>query len=121
MIKRALSIIFFFFIMSSVSLANKTSVALSGPEAVPAGTEVTITVSVTHRGNSAIHFTNRVWVKAGDKEIARWEFSASDRPESADFTRTVKITVVAPVEITAQGNCNLHGSDGPAVLAIGLK
>jgi len=120
---RKRSILFFllFPVLSSFLPANKTTVALAGPEAVAAGTEVTITVHVSHKGNSAIHHTNWVWVKADGKEIARWEFTASHRPESADFSREVKYMVSGPVELTAQGNCVLHGGQEPAVLKIGVK
>lgn len=107
--------------LASAATANKTSVALSGPESVAAGTEVTITVNVSHKGNSSFHHTNWVVVKADGVEIARWDFKASSRPESGDFAREVKYTVVKAVEITAQGNCNIHGSRGPAVLSIGVK
>lgn len=106
---------------SSVLLANKTSVTLSGPQAVAAGTEVTIVVQVSHSANGAGHYTNWVSVKADGKEIARWDFSSTKRPEDANFTREVKWTVTAPVEITAQGNCNLHGGRAPAVLKIALN
>jgi len=106
---------------SSVLLANKTTVTLSGPASVAAGTEVTIVVQVSHSANGAGHYTNWISVKADGKEIARWDFSSAKRPESADFTREVKWTVSAPVEITAQGNCNLHGGRAPAVLKIALK
>jgi hypothetical protein len=47
-------------------------VSLEGPESVAAGTEITITVNVAHRGNSAFHYTNWVVIKAGSEEIARW-------------------------------------------------
>ena len=110
-----------FLIVSSGALANRTAVLLEGPESAAAGSEVTFTVSVTHRGNSALHHTNWLVVKADGKEIARWDFKASERPESENFTREFKYTVEKSVEITAQGNCNIHGSDGPAVLKITVE
>jgi desulfoferrodoxin (superoxide reductase-like protein) len=119
--KRGIAFLFLLPILSSVALANRTLAALSGPDSVAVGTEVTITISISHKGNSASHYTNWVWVKADGKEIARWEFDASRLPESENFTREVKFTVVKAVEITAQGNCIRHGSRGPAVLKIGLK
>lgn len=107
--------------ITSEALANKTTVTLVGPDSAAAGTEVTITVNVSHKGNSSFHYTNWVVVKADGVEIVRWEFKASSRPESGDFTREVKYTIGKTVEITAQGNCNLHGSRGPAVLSIAVK
>ena len=61
--------------------ANKTSVAVMGPDAVAAGTEVTLTISVTHKGNSVFHHTNWVVVKADGAEIARWDFKARACPK----------------------------------------
>jgi desulfoferrodoxin (superoxide reductase-like protein) len=89
-------------------------VTLAAPETVAAGTEVTITVSVSHRGNSGFHHTKWVWIKADGVEIARWDFKRSKLPENGDFSREVKYTVNKAVEITAQGRCNIHGSKGPA-------
>jgi desulfoferrodoxin (superoxide reductase-like protein) len=106
---------------STAAFANKTAVSLDGPESAAAGTEITLTVTVSHKGNSGFHYTNWVVVKADGEEIARWDFKSSDRPESENFTREIKYTVEKTVEITAQGNCNIHGSEGPAVLKITVE
>lgn len=106
---------------ASDALANKTSVAITAPESVEAGTEVTITLNVSHKGNSALHHTNWVVVKADGTEIARWDFKGSQRPENESFTREVKYKIVKSVEITAQGHCNIHGSPDPAVFKITVK
>jgi len=119
--KQPVLFLFLFTALSAVLLANRTAVALAGPVSVAAGTEVTITIQVTHSANTATHYTNWVSVKADGKEIARWDFSASHLPENENFSRTVKYTVSKPVEIVAQGNCVRHGSRGPAVLKIGLN
>jgi len=113
--------LFLFLAFASKALANKTEASLAGPESVAGGTEVTITVNISHRGNSAFHYTDWVRVKADGVEIARWDFTSSSRPESEKFSREVKFTVTKPVEITAEGHCSLHGSKGPAVLKISLK
>ena len=60
--------------LTSDALANKPSVAIVAPESVEAGTEVTIALNVSHKGNSFLHFTNWVVVKADGVEIARWDF-----------------------------------------------
>jgi len=119
--KLAVSALCFLIGASTAAYANRTAVSLEGPESVAAGTEITITVNVVHRGNSAFHYTNWVVIKAGSEEIARWDFKSSDRPESENFTREFKYTVDKTVEITAQGNCSLHGSEGPAVLKITVE
>ena len=106
---------------STAALANKTAVSLDGPESAAAGTEITLTVTVSHRGNSAFHYTNWIVVKVDGEEIARWNFKSSERPESENFTRELKYTVEKTVEITTQGNCNIHGSEGPAVLKITVE
>lgn len=106
---------------TTAAYANRTAVTLEGPESVAAGTEITLTITVSHSGNSVFHYTNWVVVKADDEEIARWDFKSSERPESATFSRELKYTVEKDVEITAQGNCNLHGSEGPAVLTITIE
>ncbi|MDD8026629.1 MAG: desulfoferrodoxin family protein [Acidobacteriota bacterium] len=108
-------------VFSSVALANKTSVAIVAPASVAAGTEVTITINVSHKGNSGFHHTNWVVVKADGAEIARWDFKASSLPESADFTRVTKFTVTKPVEIIAQGHCSIHGSKGPVAFKIAVQ
>ena len=82
---------------------------------------MTITLSVSHKGNSALHHTNWVVVKADGKEIARWDFKSSQRPENESFTREVKYKVAQSVEITAQGHCNIHGSPDPSVFKITVK
>ncbi|OGD29257.1 MAG: hypothetical protein A2Y56_10505 [Candidatus Aminicenantes bacterium RBG_13_63_10] len=113
--------LFLFLAFASEALANKTEASLAGPESAAAGTEVTITVNISHRGNSAFHYTDWVWVKADGVEIARWDFKSSSRPESEKFSREVKFTVNKPVEITAEGHCSIHGSKGPATLKISLE
>lgn len=119
--KPALSMLCLLLLLTSAAFANRTSVALDGPESVEVGTEITITVNVAHRGNNAFHYTNWIVVKADGEEIARWDFKSSGRPESENFAREFKYKVEKTVEITAQGNCSLHGSDGPAVLKIEAK
>ncbi len=98
--------------------ANKAGVEIKVPAQVQKGSVVTITINVSHMGNSKAHFVDWVWVKADGKEIARWEFTSDKIPESASFTREVKVTVNADTVIEAQANCNLHGSTGPKSVTI---
>ena len=111
----------FFILLSGTAFADKTSVTIDAPASVKKGTEITIKINVKHKGNNFIHYTNWVVVKANGDEIARWDFSAGNRPENETFSRDLKYTVKGPTEITAQGNCNIHGSTGPAVLKIITK
>ena len=92
--------------------ADKTSVTLECPDRAAPGTEITIRVNVAHHGNNFLHYTDLVQVNVNGTEIARWSFSAFSRPEAENFSREVKYRVTAPGEITAMGNCNIHGSTG---------
>ncbi len=101
--------------------ANKTSAKIDAPDTVAKGAEVTIKVTYSHTGNNFMHYTNWASIKANGKEIARWDFSSNKRPEDEVFVREIKYTVKEPVEIEAQGNCNIHGSAGIEKKKIDLK
>jgi len=101
--------------------ANKAAVSIDAPVAVPQGTEITIKLNVTHHGNNWFHHVNWVYLKVNGEEVKRWEFSWKNRPESGNFTRTFTYNVVAPIKVTAEANCNLHGSQGPASLSIDVQ
>ena len=123
--KKIIRLILFFSLVYFLSLgivfANKSSVSLTAPESVPKGTEVTIKVNVTHSGNNMFHYTKWVYVKINGKEIARWDFSAMNTPESENFTREIKYTVNEPAQIEAEANCSIHGSAGIIKASITLK
>jgi desulfoferrodoxin (superoxide reductase-like protein) len=122
MSKKILAVFLFFLIFfTGTAFANKTSVTIEAPDSAKQGTEISIKINVAHRGNNFVHYTNWVYVKANDKEIARWEFSVGNRSEAENFSREVKYTVTGPVEIIAEGNCNIHGSNGQAALKINVK
>ncbi|MCJ7772425.1 MAG: class II SORL domain-containing protein [Desulfobacterales bacterium] len=122
MSKKILAVFLFFLIFfTGTAFANKTSVNIEAPDSARKGTEITIKINVTHRGNNFIHYSNWVYVKANGEEIARWNFSMGNRPEDEKFSREVKYTVTGPTEIIAEGNCNIHGSNGQAVIKINVK
>ena len=110
--------LFFLCISATTALADKASVTISAPESVAKGTEVTIKIQVTHSGNNFFHHID--WAKIGvdGKEVARWDFTWTKRAESKIFEREFKYVVNAPVEISAEADCNIHGSKGPAKAAI---
>ena len=110
----ALAVVFGLMLRPSAAEADQTKVRIEAPASAPAGTDITIRVDVTHNGNNFFHYTNWVWLKAGDTEIGRWTFSSQSRPENENFVREVHYTLTGPTVFTAQGNCNLHGSAGPA-------
>ena len=102
----------------SALFANKSSVKIDIPAEVKKGEKILIKVTVSHNGNNVIHYTDWVYVKAGNKEIARWEYSMFSRPDSEVFTKEVTYTVKETVEIEAQANCNLHGSAGKGTVTV---
>lgn len=92
--------------------ADQSAVAIDVPPEASRGSTITVTVRVSHEGNSFFHFTDWAWLRAGEVEIARWRFSADNRPEDENFTRQVAYTLHGPTTFTAQANCNVHGSAG---------
>ncbi len=111
----------FYFLFLGIAFANKSSVSLTAPDSVPKGTEVTIKVNVAHSGNNMFHHTNWAYVNINGKEVARWKFSATNTPESENFTREIKYTVDEPAQIEAEANCNIHGSTGITKAGISVK
>ncbi len=112
---------FIFIAMTMPVHANKTGVTIDAPDSVKKGQSAVIRITITHKGNNFMHHTNWVYVKADGKEIARWEFSPGKLPENEVFTRDVNLTVNGPVEITAEGNCNLHGTRGAVTKKIAVQ
>ena len=94
--------------------ADKSAVTLDVPASAAPGATVTVTVHVIHEGNNYFHFTDWVFLRAGDLEIARWTFTPENRPENETFSRQVDFTVTDTLVFSAQANCNVHGSAGPA-------
>jgi desulfoferrodoxin (superoxide reductase-like protein) len=117
-----LSIPFFFLTLrTGVAFANKSSTSIEAPQTATKGSEITIRVTVTHKGNSFIHYTKALQVIVNQKEIARWDYSSGQRPEAGVFTREVKTTALEDLEVTAEAHCNIHGSTGPATVKISIK
>ena len=111
--RRALLAVVALLLSTGAGHADQTAVRIEAPAVVPAGSEITVTVHVTHEGNNFFHFTDWVWLKAGEQEIGRWTFSAQQRPEDENFRRQVRYMVTGPTAFSAQGHCNVHGSAGP--------
>jgi desulfoferrodoxin (superoxide reductase-like protein) len=101
--------------------ANKATASVEGPASAEKGTEVTLRITVTHSANSSSHYTEWVKVSANQKEIARWEYTKDKLPDSAEFTKEIKVKVTESTEVVAEASCNNHGSKGPAKHKITVK
>ena len=113
--------LFFLLLNISYALADKSAVKIEAPDKTVKGSEVVIKVYVTHSANSFFHYTDWVSIKANGKEIGRWDYSMTRRPDEANFTKEIKITVNEDLVIEAKANCNLHGSAGVVTKRISVK
>ena len=99
-------------LISAPTFANKTAVAIDAPDIAKMGDVIKIKITVKHRGNNFIHHTDWAYVKVNGKEIGRWEYSFHNLPENEVFSKEVTYTVDGPLTIQAEGDCDIHGSDG---------
>ena len=109
------------FIWANTSLADKSGITISAPEAVAKGSEALVKLTITHSANSFFHYTNWVHAKVNGKDTFLRDYSMTNRPPAANFSLEFKLVVNQPLEITAEANCNMHGSKGPANWKISLK
>jgi desulfoferrodoxin (superoxide reductase-like protein) len=115
-----LAIVFIAF--SSFAFANKTKVKITAPATAKKGTEITITIDVTHSGNSSFHHTEWVYLKINGKEVKRWTYDKTSLPPSGNFQLTFKYMVAEDnISLEAEGNCNLHGTAGPDNVSVKLE
>ena len=96
--------------------ADKAETKIEAPESAAPGTEITIRATVIHSAHSFFHHIEWLWVQVNGKEIARWDYSASNRPESATFTKEIRYKVEGDFEIKGKASCNIHGSANEAVV-----
>jgi desulfoferrodoxin (superoxide reductase-like protein) len=101
-------------------LADKTSVSINAPASAAPGSEITIRVTATHSANNFLHYTDWLSIMVNGKEIARWNYTRTLKPESNVFTREIKFVVNEPLELKAEGHCNMHGSKGPATANVAI-
>jgi len=101
--------------------ANKSSASIEVPESIPKGSEITIRVTVTHNANNFLHYTKWLQIMINGQEVSRWDYTLSQRPESAIFTKEIKYKVDGDIEIKAEASCNIHGSAGPATVKVLAK
>jgi desulfoferrodoxin (superoxide reductase-like protein) len=104
-----------------IAWANKAEAKIEAPESAPKGSEIVIRVTVIHNANNFFHHVEWLWIQFNDKEVARWDYTASNRPEGETFTKEIKYKVEGSVDIKAKASCNLHGSAGEAVAKVSIK
>ena len=100
------------FFTSASLLANKTSVEVKAPAEIKKGTEVTLVISVIHKGNSKSHHTDWVVLNINGKEVKKWEYDKNNLPVHENFLIEYKYVVTEDITIEAEGHCNIHGSAG---------
>jgi desulfoferrodoxin (superoxide reductase-like protein) len=104
-----------FVTFANITFANKTSVKISIPNTVKKGSQITITINVMHKGNTAGHHTDWVYLKINGKEVKRWSYDKASLPPGGDFTLTYTYVVTEnTLSVETAGDCNIHGSTGPA-------
>lgn len=101
--------------------ADKSSVSIDVPDAAKNGAEITITINVKHHGNNFMHHTQWVYVKVNGKEIARWDYTWRNKPESENFSKQVTFIVTGKTEIESEASCNIHGSAGKSIATLSVK
>ena len=109
-----------FMCLVTTAAADKSSVTIDVPETAAKGTEITIKVTAAHDANNFLHYTNWLYIMINDNEVARWDYSWRKRPEGKTFTKEITYTVIEPVEIKAEANCNIHGSEGPQTVKLSV-
>jgi desulfoferrodoxin (superoxide reductase-like protein) len=110
-----------FLLSRRVAWANKAEAKIEVLEVAAKGLEITIRVTVIHNANNFFHHVEWLWIRVNDKEIARWDYSATNKPEGPTFTKEIKYKVEGDIEIKAKASCNIHGSAGEVVARILAK
>ena len=113
---------FFSFILGGKNAwANKAEAKIEAPESAAKGSEITIRVTATHSANNFFHYTEWLQIKINEKEIARWDFTGTNKPEAATFIREIKYRLEGDAEIKAKASCNLHGSAGEGLQKVSAQ
>jgi len=109
------------FLVTGNAWANKAEAKIEATENAAKGSEITIRVTVTHSADSFLHHVEWLWIQVNGNEIARWDYTATNRPEGATFTKEIKYKVEGDAEIKAKASCNIHGSAGEALIKVLAK
>lgn len=101
--------------------ADKSSVQIEAPIKAKVGSTIEITLHVSHNGNNLFHHTDWLYVKINGEEVKRWEYGMFSLPNSESFSVSLMHTMAGPIEITAEADCNLHGSAGLAQHTVAVQ
>ena len=110
-----------FFLGAGSALANKSAVRVEAPANAKQGEKIAITLFVTHSANNFFHHTKTVNLIINGQEAARWEFSGTNLPEAAEFSRTFESVLTGPMTLESTAFCNMHGSGNTAKATVGLQ
>ena len=103
------------------ALANKSAVRLEAPANGAQGEKIKITLFAKHSANNFFHHTKMVSLIINGQEAARWEFSGTNLPEAAEFSRTFEYVLTGPITLESAAFCNMHGSNNTATATVGLQ
>ncbi len=103
------------------AFANKASVSIEAPQSASRGSEVTIKITVMHSANNIFHHVSWAYIMINGKEVARWDYSWKNLPDTIPFTREIRYVIEGPANIRAEASCNIHGSKGPDLANISVK
>ena len=110
-----------FLFSKRIAWANKAEAKIEVPESAITGSEITIRVTVIHIANNFFHHVEWLRIRVNDEDVARWDYSATDKPEGATFTKEIRYKVGGDIEIKAKASCNIHGSAGEALIKVLAK
>ena len=114
-------VLFLILLSATAAFADKASISIQAPPEASKGSEITIRLTITHSANNFFHHVEWVKVWINNQEFAKWDYSATKRPEGKTFTKEIKYMVNDSVEIKGEASCNIHGSKGPATLNVAVR
>lgn len=79
--------VLFVFLVPGNAWANKAEAKIEALETAAKGLEITIRVTVFHNAGSYFHHVEWLWIQVNGNEVARWDYTATNRPEEATFTK----------------------------------
>jgi desulfoferrodoxin (superoxide reductase-like protein) len=107
-------------LLSNAAWADKAEVRIDGPNQASPGEEITVLLTIIHSADNFFHHVDWVEVWLNNQTAYRWEYSASQLPPAATFTKEIKVQIKEDTEIKAEADCNIHGSKGPAMKKISV-